>query len=146
MGYLDNAMVSLERRGGELVVAVLVPARSGMIGFTRTVLVALVRIAQSSPAVLSALGSVCLGDPSSCCLIILIYIYIYIYCKTFVRSLKKVLSATRVWTRCHDKTTYTLGVGLEPISPVHMFEILYVCSIKCLYLYLLTPPPPQPAP
>ena len=42
----NNAVVSVEHRGGECVMALLVPARAGMAGFTRTALVALVRIAQ----------------------------------------------------------------------------------------------------
>lgn len=54
LGYLDNAVVSLEHRGGLPVMALLVPARAGMAGFTRAALVALVRIAQWSPAVLRA--------------------------------------------------------------------------------------------
>ena len=45
LGYLDNAVVSMGHRGGELVMALLVPARAGMAGFTRTALGALVRIA-----------------------------------------------------------------------------------------------------
>ena len=46
LGYLDNAVVSVEHRGGEPIMALLVPAHAGMVGFTRIALVALVRIAQ----------------------------------------------------------------------------------------------------
>ena len=45
LGYLDNAVVSMGHRGGEPVMALLVPARAGMAGFTRIALGALVRIA-----------------------------------------------------------------------------------------------------
>ena len=71
--YLDNAVVSLEHRGGEPVMALSGSCTRRYGWVYANCPGALVRIAQQSPAVLSAIGSGCLGDPSSCCFVILVF-------------------------------------------------------------------------